>query len=223
MSIGGNSSEQQSTSFGEATSNSFDNSGSSTFVDPNQSGFLNNMRQGAMNQFNQGNDQLTGLGNQLTQGGMGALTQLGKTGDVSGFMNAQLGGLQSGLTDIWNQGNIRIGDNAEASGAFGGGRHGIAEANLGGEIGKAYTQGYGDIMSNANAQSMQANNSILAGLPQVFNMGLNSQFGGLGALQGLLGDPTILQNAFSQGGSSSYGYDTSQSSGEKMGFGFGFS
>ncbi|WP_164658255.1 hypothetical protein [Tropicibacter sp. Alg240-R139] len=226
MSVGGGKSEGQSsnTSLGEQFGTDVGFSGSSSYIDPSQAPYLDQLRQQAFSTFNQANPQINALGDQLLGQGNAVLGQMQQAGNTQQIIDAQLTGLRSGLNDIHSQGLNSIGDNAAAAGAFGGARQGVAEGVLGGEIGKAYTQGYGDIMANASQQALQANSAAGALIPQLFNLGMGSQFGGLGALQGLLGDPTVLSDAFGANVGQKYGYNygTGQSTDSSGKFGFVF-
>lgn len=194
-------------------SNSFSQSGS--YVDPSQAGYLDSLRKNAQSAYAASGATLNPFNQDLMGQGQQALGNLQSLGDATGVATAQLEGLRSGLDDMFGQGLNQIGANASSAGAFGGSRQALQEAALGGEIAKAYTQGYGDIMANANNQAITANNAAIAGLSPLYNLGMGSQFGSLGALQSLLGDTTVLQAATS--GSQSTGQSTSDSIGTAAG------
>lgn len=222
MSIGGSASKAGSQS--QSTSSGFDYGfgQSGTYIDPNQAPFLETLRNAAMSRF--GNSEPLIADAVQTAGTVGALSlnNLTQLGNPQQVIDAQLTGLKSGLGDIFSRGMQTIGDNAIASGAFGGSRQGVAEGVLGGEIGKAFTQGYGDIIANASRQAIDASNSALAGAGQNIGNMLTGSFGGLQALAGILGDPTILSAAenVSMGGNEAQA--TSSSYDRKAGFSFGF-
>ncbi len=177
----------------------------------------------AFNQFSVAQPQMndaTGYAGGVQQG---AIDQLYGLGNANNVIDAQLTGLRSGLDDIQTQGLNRIGDQAIQAGAFGGSRHGLAEASLGGEIAKAYTQGYGDIIANANRQSIDANNSAIAGAGQSLRDQLVGNYGGLQALAGILGSPTILSEQFGIDTGSAQSVSESRGDSQSGGFDLGFS
>jgi len=226
MSIGGQASNSVSknTSSSSSASNSFGFGQSGSFIDPNQQPFLDslyNNASGVYDSVTPGIQALTGNVNQFRQQAADNLMGLGNTQQV---IDSQLTGLRSGLDDIYGQGLNRIGDNAIGAGAFGGSRQGVTEAALGGEIGDAYTQGFGDIIANASRQSIDANNSAIAGVGQQVRDSLIGNYGGLEALSGILGNPTILSAAqdINFGQSNAQSLSRGQSSSESAGFGFDF-
>lgn len=194
-----NRGQSVSNSFNQGMGENFTQSGSSTFVDPSQSPFRDQLFKNAQAAYD---------GFTMPQQGQQYDTLIDnywQAANPAATVEARLEGLQSGLFDQFQTGLNTIGAEASSAGAYGGGRHAIREAELGGELGKAYTQGYGDIMAQATEQALTANAGFGAALDAQRAGALQSQFGGLQALQGLLGAPTIL----SQSGSTGYGYDTS--------------
>lgn len=222
MSIGGSASEGNS--FSKSWSDYFNNSESSgsSFVDPNQQGFLDFLRGTAQGTFGATQPGASDLVSDVNAAGGAALGNLAGLGNTQQVIDAQLTGLKSGLGELQQQGLNQIGDNAAAAGAFGGARQGIAESALRGEIGDAFTRGYGDIIANASRQSIDANNSVLAGGGQMIGNNLAGTWGPLQALAGIIGDPTILSEneSMSEGGGSSG--SISEGSQESGRFGFGF-
>jgi hypothetical protein len=223
MSIGGRSSSEQSQSSSQSTSDRFGFNQSGSFIDQNQQPFLTGLYQNATDQFGLTQPDMTNLTNSSVATGGQAVSNLLGLGNAQNVIDAQLTGLNSGLTDIYNQGVNQIGDNAIQAGAFGSSRQGVAEGVLGGEIGKAYTQGYGDIIANANRQSIDANNSAIAGAGQNIVNQLQGDFGGLQALAGILGNPTVLQQSFGMDGGTSQASMQSTGEAESGGFNLGFS
>ncbi len=222
MSIGGEASEQNR--FSESWRNAFNFSQGSgeSFIDPNQQGFLDFIRGAAQNTFNAAQPGASDLVDRVNAMGNEAVANLSGLGNTQQVINSQLEGLRSGLGELQQQGLNQIGDNAANSGAFGGARHGIAESALRGEIGDAFTRGYGDIIANASRQSIDANNAALAGGGQMITNNLAGTYGPLQALAGIIGDPTILQrnDSISYGEDDAYSYDRGNS--ESAGFDFGF-
>ncbi|SFL44660.1 hypothetical protein [Shimia aestuarii] len=222
MSIGGSASKGNSYGYSNRDALNYNQSTGGSYIDPNQQPFLNQLREMSLGRYSSAQPVIDAAGGAAQDTAQQALTNLQGLGNPNEVVGAQLTGLRSGLDDIYAQGRGQIGDNAISAGAFGGARHGLTEAALGGEIGKAYTQGYGDIMANAQRQSINANTAAMAGAPQLLNTAIQSQFAPLQALQGLLGDPTILQSQQSEG----IGIDTARGenwSNEKSArFGFGY-
>lgn len=222
MSIGGSASknEQYQRSFSEY-GNQAESSGGS-FVDPNQVPFLDMLREMAMGNYSATQPQMDAIKTSVNTTGNDALAGLIGLGNTDQVVDAQLAGLRSGLSDIHQQGLNTIGDNAINAGAFGGSRHGIAEAALAGEIGDAFTRGYGDIIANASNQAIVANNSVLSGGGQLVANNLTADWAPLQALAGIIGNPTVLSEQEST--STGYGHSFSEGQGEGQSgrFGFGF-
>ncbi len=213
MGVGGSDSYRWDARTGRAGSENYGYGQSTTFVDPNQQPYLNILYNDALGQHNATVPGMRGLTNTAQNTQLGAVGQLAGLGNTQQVINSQLTGLQSGLTDIYNQGMGQIGDNAIAAGAFGGSRQGVAEGVLGGEIGKAYTQGYGDIIANASRQAIDANNSAIAGAGQMLSSRILGDYGGLQALAGILGGPTVLSQSRDERSGSSYSIDDALSIG----------
>ncbi len=222
MSIGGKAQEESQYGYTNRDAFDFSQSSGGSFIDPNQQPFLDSLRQLAVGQYANANPGFGTMADQVGGSGMRAVDELGKLGNTQQVIDAQLEGLQSGLGEIYNQGISSLDHNAAAAGAFGGSRHGITEAALGGEIGDAFTRGYGDIISNANRQSIDANMGAIAGGGQMLNNALTGNFGMLQALQGIIGDPTILSNQESIGIGSDQTRSENFGSGQSAGFDFGF-
>lgn len=152
-----------------------------------------------------------GIVNPLMKGATSAFDTLGDLSDPTALIEAQSGSLKSGLQDLFSQGLMGVGAEATGAGAFGGSRHALQEAALGGEVSKAYTQGYGDIVANARNQAAQAAQAQIGAAPGIANLGLSpymANFQPLQAFASLLGAPTILQSNFGQTSGSSYGQST---------------
>lgn len=168
---------------------------------------------GAIKNFNRNNP--------YTQNVNKSMRSLGKMSDPQALIDAQTGSLKAGLQETFAEGLNEIGADASMMGAFGGSRHGLREAALGGELADAYTQGYGDIVANARNQSMQANQlrGGLAGQGQ--QMGLQGRMAQMAPLQqyaGMIGGPTVL----GQGGSTNFGQNFTSSIGQGLNLGFGY-
>jgi hypothetical protein len=173
---------------------------SSSFVDPAQSGFLSNLRTQALNR-QQGVD--IGPLADISRVGQGSLSNLQSLGNQDAVVGAQLSSLRSGLQDLFaEQSNVNRG-NAFLSGAGGSTRAALVDTALQGELANAYTRGFGDIMANANRSAIGANQAAIGAVNPLIAAETSANFADLGALQGLLGAPTVLNQ--------SSGFDMSRS------------
>lgn len=151
------------------------------------------------------------LGQQFAPGMLNAFNNVSGLTDPTAQITAMSNSLQAGLGDLFrNQINPAIEGSAINTGGFGGGRMGVAQGVATGQLANAFTQGYGDIVADANRQSMGA-----AGMLPGLAMGAidNSMAGsnaGLDILQRLgaiLGNPTVLSRGSSSGKSSGFGFN----------------
>ncbi|WP_209940090.1 hypothetical protein [Ruegeria sp. HKCCE4148] len=219
MSFGGSSSE--SNQWSEAWNKSQSVGGSQQEIFGGQLPFLENLWQGGQNVV----DNISGPTDTapFLERGNAMLDQVQGLTDWQGQVDAQMESLTSGLSDFWNQGRNNIASDAVTSGAFGGARHGVAEASLGGEISQALVQGKGDIMANARNQAMQA-----AGLGtqmgnSLFNLGeagRMAEFAPLQAMAGLLGPAITLGNSFNLSQSEGEAISSGSSDSNKLSLGF---
>jgi len=213
-----------------------------TFVDPNQQPFLDTLYNQALKTYQgqrPGELQRTaqGIVDPLMRQGRGFTRNMAQLADPSRQIAAQERGLRSGLGRLFDEGSINLGANAAGQGAFGGSRHGVAEAALGGEIARAYTEGRGDIVAGANQTAVNAANVGQSGLGALANLGMmptQAAWSGLSNFRDLLGGPTVLsqqqarQEAINRAssrmrsGSRSYGRGSSQSMGEGYDFDLGW-
>ena len=146
----------------------------------------------------------------IGQGLQGAFNTMSGLTDPQAQIDAQSASLQSGLGQLFReQINPAIESNAISAGGLGGGRQGVAQGVATGQLANAFTQGYGDIVSRANQQSLTAG-AMLPGMGQAMTdnalapqMG---QFEPLAMLAQILGSPTVL----------------TKSSGSQKGSGFNF-
>ena len=70
------------------------------------------------------------------------------------------------------------------------------------QLADAYTKGYGDIVAGANATALGAGELAGSLGGQIYNLGMMPSMAGFAPLQamsGLLGSPTVLQQALSSG------------------------
>jgi hypothetical protein len=209
----------QGTSQNASDSFSNQDSASRSFVDANQQPFLQNLWQQGMSQANPGqavqaSNQMVGQAMPGMQAAMKSATAL--TNPAS-QIKAQAGSLQAGLGQMFRQEMMpAIKSNAIASGGFGGGRQGIAEARGVGQLADAYTKGYGDIVAGANATALGAGELAGSLGGQMYNLGMMPSMAGFAPLQamsGLLGSPTVLQEALSRGRGASTATGSSQQTG----------
>jgi hypothetical protein len=192
-------------SWQQSQSQNTSDSASRSFVDPNQQPFMQSLWNQGMSQVNPG--QAVQASNQMVGQAMPGMNAAMKSAtaltDPTAQIKAQAGSLQAGLGQMFRQEMMpSIKSNAIAAGGFGGGRQGIAEARGVGQLADAYTKGYGDIVAGANATALGAGELAGSLGGQIYNLGMMPSMAGFAPLQamaGLLGSPTVLQQALSQG------------------------
>ena len=217
--------EAISNSFGMSggRSTNFSNSYGQTFVDPNQQGYLDQLRGGAFGVGDASAQQGVALGAaQQNQPGLtNAMGTAAGLMDPSAQIEAQSAALQSGLGSLFrNEINPGIESEAIAAGGLGGGRQGVAQGVAAGQLGDAFTQGYGDIVGRANQQALGAA-GMMPGLananmqnalqPMMAGLDIQSQ------LANILGGPTILSRNTSRAGGASNQYSRSGSQSTALG------
>ncbi|WP_425044063.1 hypothetical protein [Primorskyibacter sp. S87] len=166
--------------------------------------------------INQDTNQLVRQGQQT----IGALSSY----DPSQQIQAQETSLRAGLDNLGAHRLNQLGADAAHAGAFGGARHGLTEAAAIGELGRAYTEGLGDITARANAQGIQANSAIGQMLPMMQGLRTNQAMTGqqlqlgnqqlamnpyLASAQALGVGPTTLSFNQGQQGSTNFGQNNS--------------
>lgn len=205
MSMGASSSQSQNQS----------QQSSESYIAPNQLGYLTNLWGQAQGQANPGAAAgAASAANQFTQPfQQQAMQALGGLTDPSAQIAAQSASLQQGLGQMWNEQLLPgIESNAIAAGGYGGGRQGVAQAQAAGQLGQAFTQGYGDIVARANQQALAAA-SAMPGAAQGYMQNqvypTTAGFDPLARLAAILGSPTVLQQSqgTSSGSSSSSGFE----------------
>lgn len=149
--------------------------------------------------------------------------------DPTAQIEAQAGSLQAGLGALFRE-EMMPGIQAGAIGAggFGGGRQGVAEAGAIGQIADAFSQGYGDIVANANATAVNAA-SQMSPLAQAISsaqmMPLEARMQTLQGRSDIFGDPITLGRSRSGSKTKSRGRKTGRSGTESetvdKGFKFG--
>lgn len=204
---------------------------SKSFVSGAQQPFLSKLYADAMKTYQAQPDQVSAaqrIVNPLMAQGKTAYGKLIGLTNPTGQINAQEASLKSGLSDLFGQGRLGINGAATNAGAFGGARQGLEEAALGGEIAKAFTQGRGDIVANANQTALGAAQAAGPMAQQLAALGMSpesARFSGLQGLAGLLGDPTVLSSSMgtsgSRGTSTSYGTSTGGSNNMSSSLGAG--
>ena len=194
-----------------------------SFIDPAQSPFLQQLRAGGQGLQQSLQQQFQGLGGfaqQLGQQGQGFIDQLGAGGPLSQFIgqgttDQQIAGVQGFQENFLNQQLNQLEGTSNLAGQFGGGRQSVAE---GAAIGQA-SAGFGQTVAQILGQDIQRRQNAalgagqqavqgIGGLSSLFGLeqgGLQGQFGGLGLLAGLIGQPTVL----GQSSGRSLGVDTS--------------
>ena len=186
-----------------------------SFIDPQQQAFLQQLQSGGLSlqQLLQGQFQgLGGVAQQLGQQGQGFLGQLGQAGSQlgqfigPGTTQAQIEGVTGVAQNFLEQNLNQIRGGANQVGQFGGSRQAVTEGAATGQaaagLGGIVAQILGtDIQRRQDAAGQQGQQQLfgaqagLGGLGQLFGLaqgGLTGQFGGLGILQGLLGQATVL-------------------------------
>ena len=214
MGASGNMSE------GTSVSGSTGSSADRTFVDPSQQPWLDALRGGAFGIADPTGQQgavgeAVGRVNEGIGAGMDALQGML---NPQAQIDAQVGGLQSGLGQLFREElNPAITSNAIAAGGLGGSRQGVAQGQAVGQIGQAFTQGYGDIVARANANAQNAAMGLGSLGGQYIGNAMQPGLAGLdiyARLAQILGGPTIL----GEGGSASSSFGESQNTGEGFGF-----
>jgi hypothetical protein len=201
-----------------------------SYVDPVQQGFTQNLWQQGAGMTNPAQAQAAsqGMVGQAMPGMQAAMKSATALSDPKSQIAAQAASLQSGLGQMFRQEMMpALKSNAIASGGFGGGRQGIAEARGAGQLADAYTKGYGDIVAGANATALGAGELAGSLGGQIYNLGMMPSMAGFAPLQamaGLLGSPTVLQSSMGRssgkGGSHSEGKMKSKSGGSGWNTGF---
>ena len=174
----------------------------STYVDPVQQNYLRGLYrqgQGIVNQQLDPNaqqgfalqDQLYGQGQQA----QGNLLQAGNVNN-NPVLGGQIDQLSTQLNRNFNeQINPTITGEAINAGGLGGGRQGVAQGIAARGTQEAIAQGTSALQSNAYNQSLQANQSAVGNLGQLFQTGTSgfaNQFAPLQQQAGILGRPTVL-------------------------------
>lgn len=218
MSAGGSRESSQNTSSSESVAlrDALGFQTSRSFVDQSQQPFLDSLRQQALDRQS-GFDVLRPELRQSAMAGQTALDNLVGLGNQQAVIDAQLSSLQSGLSDIFSQGLNSIRGDAYLSGAGGGARQDLAQAAFAGEIAQSFSQGVGDIFAGANQRAIAANQAAAGAVNPVLAAQTNAEFADLGALQGLLGSPTVLNQSFGADASQSTAVSTSEGQGSGQG------
>jgi len=145
-----------------------------------------------------------GAGGWLTPGTNPAIANLMQRAQTSNpFLDQQIAGLGADMGQFFKQQVLPgIASSAGLHGQFGGSRQGIAAGMAGQDMARQFAQGATALRSGAYGQGMQAalgagglGQAGVAGLGDVFNLGLapySAQLAPLQALAGILGPPTVL-------------------------------
>ena len=244
MGFGGGSQQTSSSSNTASWANNFLNSmsqsvsGSSgqsqSFIDPMQQGFLQDLWGQGAQQADPGavTAASRGMVNRVMPGMRAADRTLAGLSNPNQQIAAQQRSLKAGLGNLFaTEINPAIQGDAIEAGGYGGGRQGVAEGVAAGQLGNTYAQALGDITAGANQQAGTAAGMRGQLAPAMYNLGMMPSMAGfapLQAMQGLLGSPTVLsqawQEAMSRGTSRSRGGGTSRSIGtsESSGSGWNF-
>ena len=198
-------------SFGQSESQSQD----STFVDPAQQRQLNRLRNqgaGVVNQqLGPNADRGFELQDLLFNQGIGAQQNLLNAGGAGGnpVLQGNIDQLSNQLNrNFTEQINPTITGEAINSGGLGGGRQGVAQGIAARGTQEAIAQGTQALQSNAFGQSLQANQSAIGNLGNLFQTGtagFQNQFAPLQNQAAILGRPTVI----GRGSSSSKATDMS--------------
>lgn len=211
-------------SFGtnQSTSQNIGDSASSSFIDPTQMGFLSKLwgqGQGITNPAAV-TAASKGLVGQMMPGLKSAFGNTTALTDPTKQIAAQTASLKSGLGSLFrDEINPAIRSGSIASGGFGGGRQGVAEGVAAGQLADTYAASLGDITANANNQAIAAAGQAGQLGQGIYNMGMLPSMAGFAPLQamaGLLGSPTVLQEALSRSRGTSQSTGRTGSSGRSV-------